>query len=72
MSKYSYEFKKEVVQAYLNGEESYGCIAKQYGISSSTPIRSWVSAYKEFGEEGKKTIGKSMMVYTLCKNLVYK
>ena len=52
MSKYSYEFKKEVVQAYLNGEESYGCIAKQYGIPISTPIRSWVSAYTEFGEEG--------------------
>ena len=52
MSKYSYEFKKEVVQAYLNREESYDCIAKQYEIPSSTTLKSWVSAYKEFGEEG--------------------
>lgn len=52
MSKYSYEFKKEVVQAYLNGEGGYKYLAKEYGIKSHEDIRNWVNAYKEFGDKG--------------------
>ena len=31
MSKYSFEFKKKVVKAYLNGEGGYGYLSKTYG-----------------------------------------
>ena len=52
MSKYSYEFKMKVVQAYLNGEGSYEYLAKKYNLSDKHPLRIWVSVYKEFGKEG--------------------
>ncbi len=52
MLKYTYEFKKEVVQAYLNGQGSYRYLAKKYNIPSKTSVESWVSAYKRFGDEG--------------------
>ena len=32
MSKYSFEFKKKVVLASLNGEGGYGYLSKTYGI----------------------------------------
>ena len=32
MAKYSYEFKKKVVQEYLDGKGGYAYIAKQNGI----------------------------------------
>lgn len=52
MSKYSYEFKMKVVQAYLNGEGSYEYLAKKYNLSDKHSLRIWVSSYKEFGKEG--------------------
>lgn len=52
MSKYSYEFKKKIVQEYLNGKGGYGYLAKQYNIPGSEQIRRWVQAYNEFGNEG--------------------
>ena len=32
MAKYSYEFKKQVVEAYLSGEGGYEYLAKRYGV----------------------------------------
>ena len=52
MSKYSYEFKLKVVQAYLNGEGSYEYLTGKYGISTDSRIFEWAHAYKEFGKEG--------------------
>ena len=52
MSKYSFEFKKEVVMSYLNGEGGYTYLAQQYGISSKTRIKEWVAMYNKFGDEG--------------------
>lgn len=52
MSKYSFEFKKKVVMAYLNGEGGYIYLAKYYGIASKTTIQEWVNAYQKFGDEG--------------------
>ena len=52
MAKYSYEFKKKVVKAYLNGEGGYKYLCKKYGISGHIQIQEWVAAYKEFGDEG--------------------
>lgn len=52
MAKYSFEFKKNAVQAYLNGEGSYAFLAKKFGMPPGRDIRKWVNAYKVFGDEG--------------------
>ena len=52
MSKYSYEFKLKVVQAYLNDEGSYEYLSKKYNISACSKFKEWVAAYTEFGKEG--------------------
>lgn len=52
MAKYSYEFKKKVVQAYLNGEGGKKFLAKKYGIPADSNVRKWIDNYREFGDEG--------------------
>ena len=52
MAKYSFEFKMEVVQAYLNAEGGYRYLASKYNIPAKRRIEEWVHAYREFGEEG--------------------
>ncbi len=52
MSKYSFEFKKKVVLAYLNGEGGYVLLTKKYGIPSQSNIEKWVHNYTSFGDEG--------------------
>jgi transposase-like protein len=52
MAKYSYEFKKKVVDAYLNGEGGYIFLAKTYGIAAWSNIKKWVLAYSKMGDEG--------------------
>ena len=39
MSKYSFEFKKKVVKAYLNGEGSYGYFSKTYGVPPKAKLK---------------------------------
>jgi len=52
MAKYSYQFKKEVVNAYLNGEGGHKYIAGKYSITGKSMVLKWINAYKEFGDEG--------------------
>ena len=52
MAKYSYEFKKKVVQAYLDCKGGYEYLAKHYNIPDKKQVRIWVNAYKEFGDAG--------------------
>ena len=52
MSKYSFEFKKKVVKAYLNGEGGYGYLSKTYGVPAQRNIEEWVRNYQKFGDEG--------------------
>lgn len=52
MAKYSYELKKKVVTAYLNGEGGSPYIAKLYGISNHGRVQEWVNSYNAFGDEG--------------------
>ena len=52
MAKYSYEFKKKVVTAYLNGKGGYKYLANYYGIPACTNIKKWVLAYQRLGDEG--------------------
>ncbi len=51
MTKYSFEFKKKIVRAYLQGEGGYHFLSNTYEIDHSL-IRRWVANYKQFGEEG--------------------
>ena len=54
MAKYSYEFKLQVVQAYLDGEGGYRYLSKKYGVPSKRDIEKWVFAYKAFDAIKKK------------------
>ena len=51
MAKYSFEFKKKIVDAYLNGEGGYKCLSAVYG-PTRTDIQKWVHNYQTFGDEG--------------------
>lgn len=52
MAKYSFEFKKNVVDAYLNAEGSYEYLAKIYNIPAWSNIKKWVLSYSKMGNEG--------------------
>ena len=56
MSKYSFEFKKKVVKAYLNGEGGYGYLSKTYGVPAKSKIEEWVHNYQKFGDVLDRTI----------------
>lgn len=51
MAKYSYEFKKKIVDAYLNGEGGYKHLSSVYGPDKKD-IQKWVNNYQSFGDEG--------------------
>ena len=50
MAKYSYEFKKMIVDEYINGLGGYDSLSKKHGVDR-TIIRRWVANYRHFGEE---------------------
>lgn len=52
MSKYSYEYKKQVVKAYLNGEGGYTYLAEKYSITNRRQVLNWVHNYETFGDKG--------------------
>ena len=52
MAKYSYELKKKVVKAYLDGKGSYKNLAQEYGIKNKRQVLNWVHAYERFGDSG--------------------
>ena len=54
MAKYSYEFKKQLVNEYLDGKGSYAYLARIYGMPDKTPIQNWVQNYKKWGDKGLK------------------
>lgn len=53
MSKYSFEFKLELVKDYLSGETGgYKTIAKKYGVKAGSQVKDWIKNYEKYGEEG--------------------
>lgn len=52
MSKYSNEFKLEVVKYYLEGHHSRAGTARKFGMPSSTPLKEWIKKYQEHDPEG--------------------
>jgi transposase len=59
MSKYSFEFKKNIVNEYLNGKGGYGFLAKKFGIPNKSKVKLWVDNYNTFGDEGLKRSRKN-------------
>lgn len=52
MAKYSFEEKKKLVLAYLNGEGGTEYLTKKYGYSSRAQLQRWIAAYQKFGDKG--------------------
>lgn len=52
MSKYSNEFKLEVIKYYLEEKHSYPECCKKFNIPDFKPIRQWVHTYELYGVEG--------------------
>ncbi len=44
--RYSEDFKKEVVRAYMAGDKSYPQLSAEYNVAKST-ISQWVNKYQE-------------------------
>ena len=52
MPKYSFEFKKKVVDAYFRGEGGYSYLAEKYGVKNKRQVLNWVHYYEELGDDG--------------------
>lgn len=52
MSKYSSEFKLEVVKYYIKTNLSYHEVARHFNLVSHKYVEQWVKKYKEHGNEG--------------------
>ena len=52
MSKYSNDFKLEVVQYYLKNYGGYGTTAMHFNIPSPTTVKKWVKKYEQHGFKG--------------------
>ena len=52
MSKYSGEFKLEVVNYYLSNAVSYKDVAIYFNITSATSVQRWVRQYNKHGGKG--------------------
>ena len=52
MAKYSFDFKKQVVDAYLRGEGGYTFLAEKYGVKNRRQVLNWVHYYEQLGDEG--------------------
>lgn len=50
MAKYSFEFKKKVVNDYISGKGGYKHIAKANGIPSKSNVEKWVKSYEKYGD----------------------
>lgn len=51
-SKYSFDFKLEVVRRILDEGATAQQLAREHGLSSGQLIQSWVRAYRQQGEDG--------------------
>ena len=52
MAKYSFEFKKKVVTAYLDGKGGCKALTKEYGVGNECIVRRWIHNYEVFGDDG--------------------
>ena len=52
LTKYSYEFKRKIVEKYLEGAGDYKYLAKKYQVKSNSTLHKWVNAYQTIDKEG--------------------
>ena len=71
MPKYSFEFKKKVVEAHLRGEGGYSYLAEKYGVKNRRQVLNWVHYYAEFGDEGlRRSRGNKTYSFEFKLNVV--
>lgn len=70
MSKYSNEFKLEVIKYYLEEKHSYPECCKKFNIPDIKSIRQWVHKYELYGVEGIIKNLKSSYDGNFKKNVV--
>lgn len=70
VERHSFEFKKEVVMAYLNGEGSMQDIADRFGVKGSIQVSRWVMYYTKFGDSGLKSSGQKTYSYEYKLHIV--
>ena len=63
MAKYSFEFKKQVVMEYLNGEGGKWYLAKKHNIKHPSTVINWVKKYQTYGDEGIKRSREQKKVF---------
>lgn len=68
MIKYSFEQKKALVTAYLNGEGGIRTVTKKYGYSNRSQLQRWIVAYQMYGDDGLK-ISQKTFNYSFEKKL---
>ena len=51
MAKYSEQFKRQVVRAYLEGDDSYSAVAQAHSLTRSQ-VTHWVNCYRAHGDAG--------------------
>jgi transposase len=52
LAKYSFEFKKKVIEAYERGEGGYSYLAEKYGVKNRRQVLNWVHYFEKFGDDG--------------------
>jgi transposase-like protein len=52
MAKYSFEFKKRIVQDYITGKGGYRYLVDKYNVPSISNVKKWIDNYQAFGDEG--------------------
>jgi len=52
MAKYSFEFKKKIVEDYLAGKGGTGYLADIYNVPAQSNVQKWINNYQAFGDEG--------------------
>ena len=69
MAKYSYEFKKMIVDAYLNGEGGYKHLSSVYG-PTRRDIQKWVNRFQAAGPDALRPHkkGRKKILDKSCKN----
>ena len=70
MSKYSNEFKLEVVNYYLKNHYSWDYVAKQFNIPAWTTVRKWVRKFEANGAQGLVKNPKSSYSGEFKQNVV--
>ena len=52
MAKYSFEFKKQIVNEYLQGKGGATYLAKKHGVPHDSAIKQWIKNYNAHGDDG--------------------